>query len=66
MDNTHAGYTDSFTYIHSHLIRTTETTAVLENTAQLEFLTNMQNIKNKIHDNEQPRNEEKNIVSLKK
>ena len=59
MDNTHAGYTESFTYILSHLIRTTETTVVLENTAQLEFSSNMKNIKNKIHDNKQPHNEEK-------
>ncbi len=55
MDNAHAGHTESFTYILSHLIRTTEITAVLENTAQLEFSSNMKNT----HDNEQPCNEEK-------
>jgi hypothetical protein len=63
MDNTYAGYTDSFTYILSHLIRTTETTVVLENTAQLEFSSNMKNIKkHKIHDNKKPHNEKKGII----
>jgi hypothetical protein len=44
----------------SHLIRTTETTAALDNTTQLEFSSSMKNIKT----NEEKKSIKKNYMAL--